>query len=281
MTRSNRRTLALPIVAVGVAALVAASPARAGFFQGFETNTTGWNNSGNGTITRVPTGTDGIVAGGGSWYGKITQSPASGGGPFTNYGGYSSTFPTGGYIASVMIYLDMAGGYANDTRFDFSSAINNQAGAHRRDFVFNAGFYNDGVAPGTGNRFVVSASTTAGRSNSYPKNPGRSPIVIDTTGWYTFQHYFHNVGGALAVDMSILDGSNQVVGTWTLSDPSDLIASLVGGNRYGWFASNEFSSLAIDNSSLTVVPEPTTIVAAGFGLLFALGAARRRARAGS
>jgi hypothetical protein len=29
---------------------------------------------------------------------------------------------------------------------------------------------------------------------------------------------------------------------------------MVGGNRYGWFASNEFSFLAIDNSRLTVTP---------------------------
>jgi hypothetical protein len=39
--------------------------------------------------------------------------------------------------------------------------------------------------------------------------------------------------------------------TWTLSDPSDVIGTTVGGNQYGWFAQNEFpAGLAFDNSTL-------------------------------
>ena len=51
--------------------------------------------------------------------------------------------------------------------------------------------------------------------------------------------------------------------TWTLSDPSDVIGSTVGGNRYGWFVTNEFPFLAFDNSALIgfqdycVIPEST------------------------
>ena len=52
----------------------------------------------------------------------------------------------------------------------------------------------------------------------------------------------------LAVDLSILDADGAVVGTWTLSDPSDVIGVTVGGNRYGWFAQNAFPFLAFDNS---------------------------------
>ncbi len=37
------------------------------------------------------------------------------------------------------------------------------------------------------------------------------------------------------------------MGTWTLSDPSDIIGTTVGGNRYGWLVTNSFASLAIDN----------------------------------
>jgi len=37
------------------------------------------------------------------------------------------------------------------------------------------------------------------------------------------------------------------------SDPSDIIGTTVGGNRYGWFVQNEFDGLAIDNSFRTGV----------------------------
>ncbi|HEV2689036.1 MAG TPA: hypothetical protein VGV35_10785, partial [Bryobacteraceae bacterium] len=46
--------------------------------------------------------------------------------------------------------------------------------------------------------------------------------------------------------------------TWTLSDPTDIIGSTVGGNRYGWFASQEFNFLAIDNSRrMSLIGPPT------------------------
>ena len=38
--------------------------------------------------------------------------------------------------------------------------------------------------------------------------------------------------------------------TWTLSDPSDVIGTTVGGNRYGWFVTDEFPFLAFDTSEL-------------------------------
>jgi len=38
--------------------------------------------------------------------------------------------------------------------------------------------------------------------------------------------------------------------TWTLSDSSDIIGQTVGGNRYGWFAQDEFPYLAFDTSIL-------------------------------
>src|SRR5580765_8256919 len=46
-------------------------------------------------------------------------------------------------------------------------------------------------------------------------------------------------------------GSNAAIGTWVRSDPSDLIGTTVGRNRYGWFVQNEFDGLAIDNSFRT------------------------------
>jgi hypothetical protein len=182
-----------------------------------------------------------------------------GGGAFTRWGGYGQTFPPGGYTTTVDIYLDisppyMTGSltpYPNDTRFDWTSAVSTPQCGHRRDFVFNAGFYTDTDLTGTGPRFVITASNNAGRGNSFPKNPGRMPYTINVEGWYTFEHRFRDNGaGILAVDLTIKDAAGLPLKTWTLSDPSDMIGTTVGGNRYGWFATDEFPFLAFDTSAL-------------------------------
>jgi hypothetical protein len=168
----------------------------------------------------------------------------------------------------------VGGSFANNTRFDFSSAINNSGGTHLRDFIFNAGFYNDtDGSPGSGtNRFVFSASTNSQPGSAFAKNPANSPIAIDTTGWYTFEHHFYDNAGSLAVDMSIYDSSDVLVNDWTVNT-TDLVAS-VGGNRYGWFDYNQLPVLAFDNASLTIVPEPTSaLLLLGSGAMLLL---RRR-----
>lgn len=232
--------------------LATATPALAlDFFNGFETNIDGWE-----TPERVPSGTDGISSSSGGFHAKATLD-------FTRWGGYSSEFPSNGYITRIDIYLDVDAGFSNDIRFDFTSAINTTGGNHLRDFVFNGGFYNDAdVSPGSGsNRFIFSASNASGRSNSSPKNPGREPIAVTETGWYTFQHKFYDNGsGVLAVDLSIIKKDGTVIHTWMLSDSADIIGAPVGGNRYGWFAANEFSYLAIDNTEkFDVVLNPAAI----------------------
>ena len=47
--------------------------------------------------------------------------------------------------------------------------------------------------------------------------------------------------------MKVLASDGTVVGTWTRSDPSDVIGDTVGGNRYAWLVSNDFDGLALDN----------------------------------
>jgi hypothetical protein len=144
--------------------------------------------------------------------------------------------------------------YANDTRFDWSSAVSTPSCGHRRDFVFNAGFYTDTDLTGAGPRYVISASTNAGRGSSFPKNPGRDPFPVNAEGWYAFEHRFYAVpptpGGVLRVDLTIKDAAGLPLHTWTLSDPSDIIGTTIGGNRYGWFATDEFPYLAFDTSAL-------------------------------
>jgi hypothetical protein len=269
-------------LAAAVAAILglASSPAQADtvvFQQGFETNNAGWDVFGPSfTAARVPSGTNGVASASGSFHGLAHASA-------TDWGGYNSVFPVGGYRTDLDIYLDVNGGAANDTRFDWDSAVSTNTGGFLRDFVFNGGFYNDSDATGNGNRFVFSASNNAGRPNSFPKNPARDPFAITTSGWYTFEHDFRDNGGILAVDLKIFDSLDNLLHTWTLSAPTDLIGANVGGNRYGWVVNNEFSSLAIDNSeranlgaAADPVPEPASLMLLGSGLLVGYRRFRRQ-----
>ena len=237
------------------------------FFNGFETDIAGWDAFGGAyDATRVASGTNGITSASGSWHAVVGTT---GSGTAGNWGGYSSVFPAGGYTTSVDIYLDVAGGWADNTRFDFDSAVNKQDGTFLRDFIFNAAFFSstDVTGPGAGtNRFVISASNNSQPGSAYAKNPARDPIAITTSGWYTFEHTFRDDAGVLAVDLQIYDETNALVNSWTLSDPTDLIATVVGGNRYGWFDYNQFSVLAFDNTSLETVPEPQTALLLGAGV---------------
>jgi len=53
----------------------------------------------------------------------------------------------------------------------------------------------------------------------------------------------------LTVELALKDSTGATLHTWTLSDPSDIINTTVGSNRYGWFALQEIPNLAIDNAS--------------------------------
>lgn len=242
-TRALRVVLAGALMTVMAVAPVAAATPQP-FFQGFETDTAGWDGA-----TRVMTGMLGVPSHSGSWH---AQAPL-GSSTFTRWGGYTNEFPDGGYTTAVWVYLDMST-TVNDTRFDWSSAVSTPADPpqHRRDFVFNGGFYNDSDVTGSGPRFVFTGSNNAGRDSSFPKNPARDPLTITATGWYEFRHVFSDNGGVLSVDLQILSSSGAVLNTWTLSDPTDIIGSTVGGNRYGWFVIHEFAVFAFDDSRLDV-----------------------------
>jgi hypothetical protein len=97
--------------------------------QGFEVDTDGWFGT-----TRVPSGTNGVNSASGDWHAEVNT------GSYTWWGGPNSSFPLGGYITSLDIYLDVDAGFTNDSRFDFTSAIYQPDGDHRRDFIFNGGF---------------------------------------------------------------------------------------------------------------------------------------------
>ena len=244
-TRKFETAAATTVLIFGLA--IAAPAMASDFFNGFETDTNGWTVFGGAfNPIRVPSGTNGITSATGSFHAQGTTAAG-------NWGGYNdidgcgatacaagATFPPNGYDTSLAIYLDVAGGAANDTRFDFTSAVNRPDGSHRRDFAW----------PGAGaNCFICSASNNTGRANASSKNPGREPTVIaTTTGWYTFRHEFRDDGaGMLTVDLSAR--------SWRYPD-QDLDSERsyghdqrqVAGNRYGWFAQNEFPFLAFDHT---------------------------------
>jgi hypothetical protein len=224
-------------------------------FQGFEIDTFDWTG-----VTRVASGTNGISSAAGNFHAEADFVAAPGTtGDFTRFGGYENVFPAGGCTTSIDVYLNVGGGFANDTRFDWSSAINQPDGNHRRDFVFNTGFYNDTDATGSGPRFVINASTNATRSGAFPKNTGS--FTISATGWYTLIHRFYNNGGVLNVDLSLTKLDGTILKTWTLSNPTDIIGTTVGGHRYGWLVIQEFPVLAIDNVSLMSVSQAATVSA--------------------
>jgi hypothetical protein len=77
-----------------------------------------------------------------------------------------------------------------------------------------------------------------------------NPFTITVSGWYKLEHQFDNVSGVLVVTMRLLDKNGVLLHTWTRSDSTDVIGQTVGGNRYGWFASQEFAFLAFDDSAL-------------------------------
>ncbi len=219
----------------------------------FEVDTSGWTDYLGSTITQVASGTNGIVSNSGANHallgeGDVVASGTYAGkrmGPYNQLGGYESVFPFGGYTVSQSVYIDttLADG-VSDLRFDLSSAVNNTAGSHRRDFIAHAG-----TNPSVAGEWCVNAT------NNAPGHPcGSGNVALTTTGWYDFIFEFNNVSGQLSVDISVVDQSSNVIGSWNRTDASDLIGATVGGHRYLWFVTNDFDGLAVDDTILNGLP---------------------------
>jgi hypothetical protein len=196
-------------------------------------------------------------------------------GPFTQWGGYGDTW-NGPYQTQVDIYLDAA--YANTpangdspngnlilindptnaaeigTRFDYTSAINDNTGSHLRDFGFVVG---TGQSGSTCTGWVVNAQTNVTRDSAFPDDASKDPECIAESGWYTFKHNFYeNAAHNLEVKMEIFPVGSPANPDWSWtiesadgSGPDHI--STVGCNRYGWFADQEIYGLPIDNASMT------------------------------
>lgn len=239
------KQLAFAVAAIFLATVMASSlntnAAVTSWDQGFETDTAGWVDGGSyGLITRTATGTNGVTSSEGSWHAVATEVVS---GPYTRFGGYSDSWP-GTWTTETDVYLDTA--WANGSGFEYSVAANGSNNAHRRDFVFHVTKDSDL------GQLLVSGDNNAGFAPSESLESGTHGVIA-TSGWYTLQHVFKDVAGVLAVDMNVLDSNGVVVFTTTRSDASDLIPSIVGGNRYGWFTDVTVTGgLNIDNSVLVL-----------------------------
>lgn len=256
-------------------------------FEGFEDpawtpGSPNWANFSGGDIQRVASGTNGIASSDGSAHAIVTNLrvtnnvfsvPTLGArSPFTQFGGYSSTFGDG-FMTSLDIYLDPVN-WTDGQGFDYSVAVNNQSGTHLRDFIAHVGMVNG--------ELLFNASNNSDLSfNAFKltnENAGNS-FAIAAAGWYTFEHVFADVGGVLSVDINLLDDGGALLHSLTRST-SDDIATEVGGNRYGWLVYNNVDGLALDNTRLSTadVSEPESIALMMLGLA---GAVVRRRRTGA
>ncbi|AMV30541.1 Cadherin domain protein [Pirellula sp. SH-Sr6A] len=222
-----------------------------GFVQDFETDTSGLVTAGGyGAVSGPATGLTGATGS----YAVVSEADGTPDtGPFTRFGGYTSEF-VNGQQAGVDVYLDIT--WALNEGFQYSVAANNQAGTHRRDFAF--------LVRSTGTGRIEIGAANGATQTALTSTPSNAATVL-ASGWYTLTHVFNDVSGVLSVDLILTNkstGASQTIAT--LSDPSDLIATAVGGIRYGWFTDISLpSGLAIDNLKLGVYEGAITEVADG------------------
>lgn len=248
--------------------LDASSPTYSGtftrFHQNFATNTDGILDNDDlaqfGNVERVEDGDwHGVnAADGDGHYAVLTEGPIpdSDAGPFTRFDTYRSDF-NGGFEASVSVYLDPTL-IALGEGFDVSVAANGQDGAHQRDYILHVAHDTS-----TGELLVGGSNNT----NFDPREDLETinHATITNAGWYTFDYRFYENGNhALEVAMNIYDQNGNWVFTEVRSDPGDLIATEVGGNRYMWFTNIDVANgIAVDDVTLrNYGANPVELVAA-------------------
>lgn len=197
------------------------------YHQGFENDVSGWsdvNDGWFGLATRVSSGTNGVTSSIGNWHALFEGDAFSA--PFSLFDGIVDTW-SGTWAAEIDVYLDPI--WNTSQGFDYTVAATGSDGNHQRDFIFHVN-----KDASTGKLLVAGSNNT----NFAPREDLESlnHYEVTSAGWYTLRHVFYENGsGVLAVDLNLLDSNGNILFTETRSNPSDVIATEIGGNRYGWF----------------------------------------------
>src|SRR5664279_3594742 len=155
-----------------------------------------------------------------------------------------------GYITQADIYLDTAWAAGNpDRRFDWDTAIRDNALNFDSDYAFNVGTQLSGDSTAG---FWISTSTNTNRGNTNPENPCpspandgignvcRAPFKITTSGWYTFRHIFRIDPNTqnLSVELQVMPQGGSPVVDKTIYGWQSHAQAPAGGimSAYGLFA---------------------------------------------
>ena len=233
----------------GAPAIGSGGPGTIMFADDFDTATdvddTGFldsTNGGDGLVEIFDSGTGGYTTPGGGKYALLTQ--VAGDAPFTRFEGYQTDFGTG-FTSSVAVYL-APGAWTDGEGFDYSVAATQQNGDHLRDYIFHV------TQDSSSGQLLIGGSNN---TNFDPREDLETinHYEVETAGWYTFEHVFRDAGdGSLAVDLNLYNQDGVLVFTETRTNPADLIDTIVGGHRYGWFTNIDVAGgIAVDNLSMT------------------------------
>jgi hypothetical protein len=216
--------------------------------EGFETGIGDWGPyGGSSTITRVASGTNGIASSSGDYHaeifmdGTVHTTTTANGGAYVYPGGTDALYPGfGKAIFSVDVYIDPAVGDV-DEQWDMQVAFDFHNPNTTKTFSFVC-------------KKIAADTWTLGRNSGEPE-----PISISEAGWYTMSTEWTETANGIVDYNYIYHGSE----TWEVGSGVNVLNQTAEdySPRYMWlFGYDDISkTVAIDNSSFQVVPEPASL----------------------
>lgn len=284
-------------VAAVVAMLGATALAGNLYFQGFETDTSGWipdtGGTSPGAIFREASGggTLALTAFDGGYYAEVENSPSSylngygtaGFSWFEGNGSMPPLYPGSGFSQSIAVYINVntpAPTNPNDAGF----AVDMSPGTTlTTDTCYPAACADEQLFRLFYTGSSVNVIVPEGNGASTP-----TVATITTSGWYTFQiTYQPGMAGTVVNDMNILNASGQMISSTYLTEGTNagmLLNADLAGPGYVWLPQwqNGFSGnlLGIDDVSADTLPTPEppsgVLMLIGFACLAGLWYTRAR-----
>ena len=153
-------------------------------------------------------------------------------GPYSFFEGSNNDW-TGDWYASIKVYLDPAT-MTKDEGFSYIVATNKSGGLFLESYGFVA---------------LAGDSSITIRCID-----GTSTAEITSAGWFTLQHFFHDNGGTLSVNMKVLALDESIILSETI-DTVYLIPTEVGGSRHARFTLiNDDSGILVDDFQRYSIP---------------------------